>query len=218
MRLRLNPILLSISFKVIMPRNIVPSFNLFYLLMEFFIRLCVRILHNKCGVLECKRRHLIETSRTLLAHMHVPLLFWDAALLASCYLINRKPSIVLNERIPYTLLFPHETLYPLPIRIFGSIYYVHLLSQEGANYHLDLLNISFWDILNLKKGIIVFLPISIDIFFLLMLLSLNLVLSLLLRLFLLPHLLMRLFMFPLFLLCFLLSLILVLSPFLLVLS
>jgi len=52
------------------------------------------------GVAERKNRHLIETARTLLIHMNVPLYLWGDAVLTACYLINRMPSSVLNFKIP----------------------------------------------------------------------------------------------------------------------
>ena len=109
-------------------RNIIPSlFNLVYLFMAFFIKLHVCILH-KNGVGECKNHHHIETSCTLLVHVHAPLIFWDVALLTSCYMINWMPSTILNGHVSHTLLFPHEPLNPLPLCIFGYAYFVHLLS------------------------------------------------------------------------------------------
>ena len=51
--------------------------------------------HN--GVAERKNHHLVETARTLIFHHKVPQRFWGDAILATCYLINRMPSFVLQD-------------------------------------------------------------------------------------------------------------------------
>nr|KYP72342.1 Retrovirus-related Pol polyprotein from transposon TNT 1-94 [Cajanus cajan] len=63
------------------------------------------------GVAERKNRHLLETTRTLLLHGHVPQPFWDDVVLTACYLVNRMPSSVLNNQISH--------------RVFGSTCFVH---------------------------------------------------------------------------------------------
>ena len=75
-----------------------------------------------------KNRHLIETTRTLLLHYHVPFRFWGDAVLTTCYLINRMPSSVLHEQIPHSLLFPDQPLYFLSPRVFGCTCFVHILT------------------------------------------------------------------------------------------
>jgi hypothetical protein len=80
------------------------------------------------GVAERKNRHLIETTRTLLLHGNVPSQFWGDAVLTACYLINRMPSSVLDDKIPHSIIFPHSPLHPLPPRVFGSTCFVHNLS------------------------------------------------------------------------------------------
>ena len=78
-----------------------------------------RILHqSSCtyipqqnGVAERKNRHLVETTRTLLLHHKVPQRCWGDAILATCYLINRMPSSVLHDQIPYSILIPTQPLF-----------------------------------------------------------------------------------------------------------
>ncbi|XP_072087350.1 uncharacterized protein [Arachis hypogaea] len=79
------------------------------------------------GVAERKHRHLIETARTLL-HTHVPLKFWGEAVLTACYLINRMPSSVLQNQVPHSILFPHEHIFSLPLRVFGCTCFIHDLT------------------------------------------------------------------------------------------
>ena len=79
-------------------------------------------------VAESKNRHLIETTRTLLLHYHVPFRFWGDIVFTACYLINRMPSSVLHAQIPHSLLFPNQPLYFLPPRVFGCTCFVHILT------------------------------------------------------------------------------------------
>ena len=52
--------------------------------------------------------------------MKVPKQFWVDAISIACFLINRMPSTVLNDKIPYSILFPKKSLFPVEPRIFGS--------------------------------------------------------------------------------------------------
>ena len=53
------------------------------------------------GVAECKNRHLLDITRTLLFCRHVLKEYWGDVILIACYLINRISSFVLQNRIPY---------------------------------------------------------------------------------------------------------------------
>ena len=79
-------------------------------------------------VVERKNRHLVETTRTLLLHSHVPFRFWGDAVFTTCYLINHMPSSVLHNQIPHSLIFPDQPLYFLPPRVFCCTCFVHILT------------------------------------------------------------------------------------------
>jgi len=81
------------------------------------------------GVVERKNRHLVEITHTHLIHGGVPQKFWGDAILSACYLINRMSSSVLNNKIPHSILFPHELLHLLPLKVFGSRCFVHNFSH-----------------------------------------------------------------------------------------
>ena len=70
------------------------------------------------GVTERKNRHLLETTRALLFHMHVPKHFWADAISTTCFLINRMSSSVLNWDTPYHIIFPNKPLFPIQPQIF----------------------------------------------------------------------------------------------------
>jgi len=80
------------------------------------------------GVVKRKNRHLVETTHTILIHGEVFQRFLGDVVLSACYLINRMSSLVLENKIPHSILFPHDPLYPLPPKVFGSTCFVHNFS------------------------------------------------------------------------------------------
>ena len=77
------------------------------------------------GVTQHKNRHPIETTHTFLIHGEVPEHFLGDAILTAYYLINRMSSSILKNNIPHSILFPHEPLHPLPLRVFRFTCFVH---------------------------------------------------------------------------------------------
>ncbi|RVW13831.1 Retrovirus-related Pol polyprotein from transposon RE1 [Vitis vinifera] len=94
------------------------------LIMGFFISLLVLILLNKMGVAERKNRHLVETTRTLLLHSH----------------------------IPHSLLFPDQPLYFLPPRVFGCTCFVHILTPGQDKLSAKAMKCLFLGYSRLQKG------------------------------------------------------------------
>ncbi|KAL1188993.1 Retrovirus-related Pol polyprotein from transposon RE2 [Cardamine amara subsp. amara] len=56
------------------------------------------------GVAEHKNRHLMEVSRAMLFDRNVPKQYWGDAVMTSCYLINRLPTVHLGRVSPYEKL------------------------------------------------------------------------------------------------------------------
>ena len=110
------------------------------------------------GVAERKIRHLVETARTLLLHYNVPLRFWGDALLTACHLINRMPSSVLSNQIPYSILYPQQDLYPVPLRVFGSTCFVHDPTPGKNKLSAKSLKCIFLGYSRLQKGYRCFSP------------------------------------------------------------
>ena len=113
-----------------MPRNIFLNNSPFLCPhMGFFIGSLVLTLLNIMDWLsELKNHHLVETARILLLHHKVPQRFLGDATLAACYLINRMSSSVLHDKIPHSILFPNQPLSCLLHRVFGCVYFVHILT------------------------------------------------------------------------------------------
>ncbi|XP_043697023.1 uncharacterized protein LOC122647766 [Telopea speciosissima] len=79
---------------------------------------------QQIGVADRKNRHLMEVTQSMLFEMKVPKNFWVDAVMIACYLINRMPSSVLWAEIPHSVLFPTESLFPLPPCIFGCVCFI----------------------------------------------------------------------------------------------
>ena len=73
-------------------------------------------------------RHLLEVTRALLFHKHVPKSHWSDVVLIACQLINHMPSTILGGQIPYIVLSPNSHLFHLPPKIFGCVCSIHILS------------------------------------------------------------------------------------------
>jgi hypothetical protein len=82
------------------------------------------------GMVERKHRHLLDVAHTLLFHMQVPKHFWGDAVLTACHLINRMPSVVLNQESPFSVLYPERTPFSLAPHVFGCVAFVHVLDPS----------------------------------------------------------------------------------------
>jgi hypothetical protein len=56
--------------------------------------------HQQNGAAERKHRNMMEVGLSLLAHVHMPLKYWDEAFLAATFLINSTPSKVITYSTP----------------------------------------------------------------------------------------------------------------------
>jgi histone deacetylase 1/2 len=67
---------------------------------------------------EQKHRHMVETGLTLLAHISVPLCYWNDAFSTACFLINRLPSRTIDMQTLGQCLL-HETPDYTFFKVFG---------------------------------------------------------------------------------------------------
>jgi len=127
------------------------------------------------GEAECKNRHPVETTHTILIYGDVLQRFLGDVVLSACYLINRMSSSVLENKIPHSILFLHEPFHHLPLKVFGSTFSVYNfcpdLDKLSARSHNKCV---FYGSLDLKNDINISHPLLTVISFRHMSLSLSL--------------------------------------------
>jgi hypothetical protein len=89
--------------------------------------------HQQQGCVERKHRHLIDTTLALLAESHLPQKFWDEACLTSCYLINRLPTPLLQNKSPFEKLFNQIPDYKF-LKVFGCACFPNLRPYNSHKF------------------------------------------------------------------------------------
>jgi hypothetical protein len=107
--------------------------------------------HQQNGAAERKHRHIVEVGLSLLAHALMPLNFWDEALLAATYLINRTPSKVIDYTTPLERLFNQTPDYS-SLRVFGCACYPNLRPYNHHKLEFRSKQCVFLGYSNMHKG------------------------------------------------------------------
>lgn len=87
------------------------------------------------GVAERKNHHLFDVTRTLL-ESSLPSTFWVEGISAAVHIINRLPSVKLQNQSSYVWLHGQAPTYT-NLHTFGRVYYVHLLPHFGLKIFLQ---------------------------------------------------------------------------------
>ena len=88
---------------------------------------------------------------SLLAHATVPLKFWDDAFLTAVFIINRLPTLVLNNDSPFFRLFNTKPDYTF-LRTFGCAYWPNLRPYNTKKLQFRSKQCVFLGYSNLHKG------------------------------------------------------------------
>ena len=72
--------------------------------------------------MERRHRHILETARTIRFQGHLPIRFWGHYVETIVHIINRVPSVVLNQKSPYEMLYGKIPLLSYLIVIVGLCY------------------------------------------------------------------------------------------------
>jgi len=117
--------------------------NILWLLMSFFITLHVLAPLHKMGWLGAIIDILLKQLAHFLIHGEVPQHFLGDVILTAYYLINCMTSSILNKKNFHFILFLHESVHSLPLKVFGSTCFVHNFSPHLDCYLLDHTNVFY---------------------------------------------------------------------------
>nr|AAT40538.2 Integrase core domain containing protein [Solanum demissum] len=106
------------------------------------------------GVAERKHRHLLELARALKFQGHIPITFWGHCVLTSAYIINRLPSIVLQGKSPYEMLFNKKPRLD-HLRTLGCLCYASVLPKVDK-FASRVVQVIFMGHSSVTKGYIIF--------------------------------------------------------------
>ncbi|CAH9098391.1 unnamed protein product [Cuscuta epithymum] len=103
------------------------------------------------GVAERKNRHLMEVARTMMFQSNVPKRFWGDAVLASCYLINRIPTRILQDSSPFEVL--NRTKPSIDhLRVFGCVCFVYIPGEQRNKLEAKSIRCIFLGYSTTQKG------------------------------------------------------------------
>ena len=82
-------------------------------------------------VLERMNRTLVETVRSMLSESGLPHRFWAEALFTAAYLINRRPTVTLEEMTPFEAWYGKKPSVN-HLQVFGCSGYVHIPKDQRS--------------------------------------------------------------------------------------
>lgn len=85
------------------------------------------------GQVERKHRHILNVARALRFQANLPIAFWGECVLTANFLINRTPSVLLNGKTPYEILYGMSPNYEY-LRTFGCLCYARSLRRDNEKF------------------------------------------------------------------------------------
>jgi hypothetical protein len=125
-------------------------------LNSFFAKLVLltkshALTHQQNGVVERKHRHIVEMGLALLAHVSMPLKYWDEVFLMAVYLINRTSTRLLSYDTPLHRLLGDTPDYS-SFRVFGCACWSNLRPYNSQKLQLRSTRCVFLGYSNMHKG------------------------------------------------------------------
>ncbi|GKC40110.1 putative RNA-directed DNA polymerase [Tanacetum coccineum] len=101
--------------------------------------MCLKAFHKMVQVQFEKNirriRHLLETARALRFEANLPTRFWGECVLTAAYIINRMPSDVIGNKMPYEVLYNQKPNYD-NMRVFGCLAYYKSTETNGDKFKM----------------------------------------------------------------------------------
>jgi hypothetical protein len=89
--------------------------------------------HQQNGFTERKHRHIVDVGLAILAHVSIPLKFWDDVFHAAIYLINRTPNHVIQYQTPLERLLHIKPDYSF-LHTFGCAYWPNIQPNNSKKF------------------------------------------------------------------------------------
>lgn len=100
--------------------------------MGFYTNLVV-LRDQQNSVVEHKHQHLLNVARVLYFQSQVLVKFWSDCMLATTFLINVTPPLLLNHKTPYEILYKKAANYS-SFRVFGCLAFVSTLTAHRNKF------------------------------------------------------------------------------------
>ncbi|XP_050217429.1 uncharacterized protein LOC126668266 [Mercurialis annua] len=88
---------------------------------------------EQSSVVERKHQHILNVARSLKIQAYLPLHFWHDCMSHSVYLINRVPSLVIENKTPYKILYKKVPSFQ-NLKVFGCLAYASTLSHNRSKF------------------------------------------------------------------------------------
>ncbi|KAL2900721.1 Retrovirus-related Pol polyprotein from transposon TNT 1-94 [Bienertia sinuspersici] len=87
------------------------------------------------GRVERKHKHLLEVARALRIQANLPIKFWGDCILTATHLINMLPTVILDWKSPFEMLFGDVPDYA-SLRVFGSLCFAYNLDRSKDKFNI----------------------------------------------------------------------------------